>query len=194
LINRFKFKKMIEARTNGENQTPKATTPETITTSMIINDLENGIDRPGIKEKYGLETWEIAQMFKHPALKGKKARKVKRMSFNFVDDTIDETQMTVNQQIAEMRNESEVVDNYYQTQDDIKEATRELTGDDLTDSTAEFTEDFHNRADLRSQDAIDTSASAESEFTDEQMDQMEGEAWESLQDRSETTTHNQFNV
>jgi len=154
---------MIEARTNNENATPKATTPETITTSMIIEDLENGIDRNGVKEKYGLENWEVVQMFKHPALKGKKARKVRKMSFNFVDDTptVDPNQTSI--------------------------------------PTAE--EEFHNRADLRSQDAIDhTPIEEESphfenpEFTTAQMDQMEGEAWESLQDPSETTTNNQFNV
>ena len=80
---------MIEARTNGENATPKATTPEIITTSMILEDLENGIDRTGIKEKYNLQAWEVKQMFEHPVLKGKKARKVKKMSFNFVDDTTE---------------------------------------------------------------------------------------------------------
>ena len=80
---------MIEARTNGENATPKATTPEIITTSMILEDLENGIDRAGIKEKYNLQAWEVKQMFEHPVLKGKKARKVKKMSFNFVDDTTE---------------------------------------------------------------------------------------------------------
>ena len=94
---------MIEARTDGENQTPKATTPETITTSMIITDLENSIDRTGIKEKYGLENWEVAQIFKHPALKGKKVRKVRKMSFNFVDDTpqMDPAQVTVDDVILE---------------------------------------------------------------------------------------------
>ena len=122
---------MIEARTQEENATPKATTPETITTSMIIEDLENGIDRTGIKEKYGLETWEIAQMFKHPTLKGKKVRKVRRMSFNFVDDTptVDPAQTSI--------------------------------------------------PDSGHMEHTDTSAPAESEFTDEQMDQMEGEAYES---------------
>jgi len=131
---------MIEARTNGENQTPKATTPETITTSMIIEDLENGIDRPGIKEKYGLENWEVSQMFKHPVLKGRKARKVRKMSFNFVDDvteTVDPNQTSIPAH-----------------------------------------EDFHNRADLRSQDAIDHSAPTEAGFTDDQINQMEGQAWE----------------
>ena len=119
---------MIEARTNGENSTPKATTPETITTSMIIEDLENGIDRTGIKEKYGLENWEVSQMFKHPALKGKKVRKVRKMSFNFVDDT------------------TETVD--------------------------------PNQTSIPTHDIVDTSTPAEAEFTDDQMNQMEGQAWE----------------
>ena len=111
---------MIEARTNSENATPKATTPEIITTSMILEDLENGIDRTGIKEKYNLQAWEVKQMFEHPVLKGKKARKVRKMSFNFVDDT------------------TEVVD---PNQTSIP-----------MDSTP--AEDFHNNADLRTQDAI----------------------------------------
>jgi len=146
---------MIEARTNGEEQAPKANTPETITTSMIIEDLENGIDRAGIKEKYGLENWEVTQMFKHPALKGKKVRKVKKMSFNFVDDTTE--QVDPNQtRIPEGGHMGNPI---------------EVTGTTLA-------EDFHNHADLRTQDAIDTSTPIEAEFTDEQMDQMEGQAWE----------------
>ena len=117
---------MIEARTNEESATPKATTPETITTSMIIEDLENGTDRNGIKEKYGLENWEVAQMFKHPALKGKKARKVRKMSFNFVDDTTPQVDP----------NQTSIPD----------------TGDTSTPTEAEFTED--------------------------EINQMEGQAWE----------------
>jgi len=132
---------MIEARTNGEEHTPKATTPETITTSMIIEDLENGIDRPGIKEKYGLENWEVTQMFKHPALKGKKARKVKKMSFNFVDDTTE----TVDP------NQTRIPDGGHMGN------PIEVTG---------------------TQDAIDTSTPTEAEFTDDEINQMEGQAWE----------------
>lgn len=130
---------MIEARTHEENATPKATTPETITTSMIIEDLENGTDRNGIKEKYGLESWEVAQMFKHPALKGRKARKVRKMSFNFVDDTA-----TVDP----------------------------------------------NQTSIPTNDAIDTSAPVESEFTDEQINQMEGDAWENRMKNN----NNNFNI
>ena len=79
---------MIEVRKTGESNTqPTGIKPEKITTSMIITDLENGIDRTGIQTKYNLEAWEVKQMFHHPTLKGKKAKKVKKLSFEFVDDT-----------------------------------------------------------------------------------------------------------
>ena len=64
--------------------------PQRITTTMIIDDLENGIGRDGIQTKYGLEKWEVTQMFQHPVLKGKKAKKVRKLSFEFVDDITDE--------------------------------------------------------------------------------------------------------
>ena len=88
---------MIEARTNSVENAQQTKTPEVISTSMILEDLENGIDRNGIKEKYNLQAWEIKQMFEHPVLKGKKARKVKKMSFTFVDDTttVDPNQTSI---------------------------------------------------------------------------------------------------
>ena len=91
---------MIEARTAGESETQTTgTKPEKITTSMIIADLENGIDRTGIQTKYHLESWEVKQMFQHPALKGKKAKKVRKLSFEFVDDStseeVDPRQMSI---------------------------------------------------------------------------------------------------
>jgi len=112
---------MIEAQTQNSGETTQQTeTPQTITISMILADLDNGIDRNGIKEKYSLDTWEVKQMFEHPNLKGKKAKKKRKLSFNFVDDT---TTVDPNQ----------------------------------TSIPVETTpaEDFHNRADLRTQDAID---------------------------------------
>ena len=78
---------MIESRSAVEPSTTTGTKPAQITTTMIINDLENGIDRDGIKNKYSLEAWEVKQMFMHPTLKGKKAKKVRKLSFEFVDDT-----------------------------------------------------------------------------------------------------------
>jgi hypothetical protein len=112
---------MIEARTQITGESTQTTeTPNTITISMILEDLGNGIDRNGIKDKYSLEAWEVKQMFEHPNLKGKKAKKKRKLSFNFVDDT---TTVDPNQ----------------------------------TSIPVETTpaEDFHNRADLRTQDAID---------------------------------------
>ena len=86
---------MIEVRkdpTNGE--VVKQETPARITTTMIINDLDDGIDRTGIQEKYGLEKWEVTQMFQHPTLKGKKAKKVRKLSFDFVDDSMGDSNQT----------------------------------------------------------------------------------------------------
>tara|TARA_R100001440_G_scaffold25378_1_gene41399 strand:- start:2074 stop:2427 length:354 start_codon:yes stop_codon:yes gene_type:complete len=85
---------MIEARTNPGEVTQTNTTPSTITVTMILEDLDNGIDRPGIQEKYGLQKWEVTQMFQHPSLKGKKAKKVRKLSFNFVDDTAPDPNQT----------------------------------------------------------------------------------------------------
>jgi hypothetical protein len=87
---------MIEARTTtGESNTHETVEkPQTITVTMIIEDLDNGIDRLGIQAKYSLEKWEVTQMFQHPALKGKKAKKVRKLSFNFVDDTATDPNQT----------------------------------------------------------------------------------------------------
>lgn len=86
---------MIEAQTQNSGETTQKTeTPTTITISMILEDLGNGIDRNGIKDKYSLEAWEVKQMFEHPNLKGKKAKKVRKLSFNFVDDTAADPNQT----------------------------------------------------------------------------------------------------
>ena len=89
---------MIDAKVAGEHHTQTTETPKTITTTMIIEDLDNGIDREGIRTKYNLEKWEVTQMFQHPTLKGKKAKKVRKLSFEFIDDTenaIDPNQTSI---------------------------------------------------------------------------------------------------
>jgi len=89
---------MIEAQTQNSGETTQTTEkPQTITISMILADLDNGIDRNGIKDKYSLETWEVKQMFEHPNLKGKKAKKKRKLSFNFVNDinTVDPNQTSI---------------------------------------------------------------------------------------------------
>ena len=139
MINRLNFKKMIEARTNGntaqtEISNSNATvTPKTITVTMILEDLDNGIDRNGIKDKYNLEAWEVKQMFDHPSLKGKKARKIRKLSFNFVDDTITENP---NQTSIPVETAPDV--DVHTEASMIVEATPELQDFDEEDDTDEF--------------------------------------------------------
>ena len=103
---------MIETRINPETGNTEAIKPQTITTSMILDDLDSGVGRDGIKEKYNLEGWEVTQMFKHPALKGKKAKKVRKLSFDFIDDTINSNQRDLEDQIKEEETELLDVDTY----------------------------------------------------------------------------------
>jgi len=130
---------MIEARTNGNtaqteiSNSNKTVTPKTITVSMILEDLDNGIDRTGIQEKYGLEKWEVTQMFQHPTLKGKKARKIRKLSFNFVDDTTTENP---NQTSIPVETAPDV--DVHTEASMIVEATPELQDFDEEDDTDEF--------------------------------------------------------
>ena len=71
-------------------------------------------------------------MFQHPTLKGKKAKKVRKLSFEFVDDTktvVDPNQtsnpMTSAEIVTEMREDSQKVDDYYQTREDVQEVQDE---------------------------------------------------------------------
>tara|TARA_R110000751_G_scaffold112495_4_gene211364 strand:- start:4927 stop:5346 length:420 start_codon:yes stop_codon:yes gene_type:complete len=79
---------MIEAQVSESQEVQANSTPEVITISGIITDLENGIDRDGIAKKYGLDKSEVKTMFLHPALKGKRVKKnrVKELRFTLVDD------------------------------------------------------------------------------------------------------------
>ena len=96
---------MIEANEPTNGTVVKQETPTQITTTMIIEDLENGISRDGIKEKYGLDTWEVTQMFQHPTLKGKKTKKVRKLSFDFVDDTVNPNQTSIPIQVEDTLDE-----------------------------------------------------------------------------------------
>ncbi len=60
-----------------------------ITISGILNDLENGLSRPEIAEKYEISPAEVKAMFEHPKLKGKKAKKKLVLTFQLEDDTAD---------------------------------------------------------------------------------------------------------
>jgi len=72
-----------------------ATQPTTvITISSVLGDLNNGLDRAAIATKYGLSTAEVIEVFKHPKLKGLRARrKITRISI--VDDTVESNPVTI---------------------------------------------------------------------------------------------------
>jgi len=109
---------MVEMRNNSQE---KNETPEIITVSMILEDLENGEDRNAIKAKYNLQAWEVKQMFEHPSLKGKKAKRVKKLSFDFVDDTVDENQIDLEDAIEEELNGRRQMDAEDQLQETMDE-------------------------------------------------------------------------
>ncbi len=61
---------------------------QTLTVSGILNDLNQGLTRAAIQAKYSLSGKDLAQLFSHPKLKGKKTKVAP--SFTLVDDTEDE--------------------------------------------------------------------------------------------------------
>jgi len=57
-----------------------------ITVSEVLNDLENGLSRKEIAEKYEISAAEVTWMFKQPGLIGKRAKKKFVPSFQLVND------------------------------------------------------------------------------------------------------------
>ncbi len=98
----------IEA-TVVQETTPQPTT--VITVSSVLGDLNNGMDRAAIATKYGLSAAEVAEVFKHPKLKGLRARrKITRISI--VDDTVENNPVTIpNLQPVTTSHDLEVVTN-----------------------------------------------------------------------------------
>jgi hypothetical protein len=76
----------IKART-AVNVDKATVTPETISVNDLLKDLANGIGKKGMCDKYNVKKWELDEVFKHPALKGKRPAHIKKLSFTFVDDT-----------------------------------------------------------------------------------------------------------
>ena len=125
-------------------------TPAEITVSMIDEDLNNGITKPEMAIKYSIKLWEVAEMFKHPLLKGRRPSKKKPLSFKFIDDmsedipgfegtkeqlkeiTIDPNQVTLEQAIEESTKEIETAVNGLE---DVNKAIVDMLGP--TDETPE---------------------------------------------------------
>ena len=77
---------MIEMRKTQE----PGKTPETITVSMIDQDLKDGVSKSEMAVKYGIKPWEVDEMFKHPYLNVRRPSRKKALSFTFVDDITSE--------------------------------------------------------------------------------------------------------
>jgi len=105
-------KKMIEMRKDVE----PGETPESISISMIDQDLKNGVSKSDMAIKYNIKPWEVDRMFEHPLLKGRRPSKKRPLSFTFVDDmseqtfeaaqeALDPNQVTIEDVIAEANEE-----------------------------------------------------------------------------------------
>jgi len=159
---RLNFKTVIETNHTNQTSVESQPTPQNITTSMIIDDLENGIDRKGIQTKYSLETWEVTEMFKHPVLKGKKVKKKRKLSFNFIDDTesVDPNQTTVEGVIKEVMGDQ--VD--LRTKDAIEDP--EVYTDEQKEQMngQAWEEEIQGRTEMDAQDQLNEFNNEEDEF------------------------------
>ena len=95
---------MIEAQSNVEPQVEvveQTSEKKVVTISGVLEDLSNGLGRPLIAKKYGLNTDEMKVLFENPNLKGKRPKRAtKKISFVLVDDVTpqaDESEQTISQ-------------------------------------------------------------------------------------------------
>jgi len=94
---------MIEANQQTEPTVEKQEVSQgekpVIKVSQIIMDLDSGLGRPQIKEKYSLTAAEVKVLFQFPALKNRRPKRaVTKINFTLVDDVTpqeDDNQMRV---------------------------------------------------------------------------------------------------
>ncbi len=67
----------------------------TLSVSGLLKDLQNGLTRDDIAEKYDITKAEVREHFKHPKLKNRKTIKAPIMKFTLVDDTAEEPTATL---------------------------------------------------------------------------------------------------
>ena len=112
-------------------------TPETITVSMIDQDLKDGISKSEMAVKYGIKPWEVDEMFKHPFLKGRRPSRKKALSFSFVDDitedriketgtVIEQTEEVDPNQVTLHDAIDEAIDSAQQAKDEITKAEQSI--------------------------------------------------------------------
>ena len=113
---------MIEAQSNVEPQVEVVENTQerkVVTISGVLEDLENGLGRPLIAKKYGLNAEEMKVLFQNPNLKGKRPKRAtKKITFVLVDDVTPETTEDVElQQSEDSVAENDNSDNFFELND-----------------------------------------------------------------------------
>jgi len=87
---------MIDAKVDSVVEAETVETPQVFKVSQILSDLDNGLDRKAIREKYSLSIDEVKHLFQHPSLKGKRPKRAhKAIRFTLVDDTVSKVDESV---------------------------------------------------------------------------------------------------
>lgn len=81
-----------------------------ISVSNILTDLENGLDRASIQEKYELNTGQMKKLFQHPKLKGKRAKA--DIGLQIIDDTVSSNQTNLLDEIKYLTNKVDYEEQY----------------------------------------------------------------------------------
>ena len=113
---------MIEAQSNVEPQVEVVENTQerkVVTISGVLEDLENGLGRPLIAKKYGLNAEEMKVLFQNPNLKGRRPKRAtKKITFVLVDDvTPDTTENVELQQSEDSVAENDNSDNFFELND-----------------------------------------------------------------------------
>ena len=111
---------MIEANQQTEPTVEKQSNtegPQVLKVSQILMDLDSGLGRPQIKEKYSLSGTELKALFQHPTLKKRRPKRaLNKISFTLVDDVTeqDDSQMRIDTEAQKVEDStSENDDNGY---------------------------------------------------------------------------------
>ena len=85
----------FDTRVDTTPEVVQEETPQTLTVSQIVIDLGNGIDRAGIRKKYGLTAAELKMVFSHPKLSKLRVKKHQVIRVQLIDDTVDVNQTSI---------------------------------------------------------------------------------------------------
>ena len=108
---------MIEANQQTEPTVEKQSNtegPQVLKVSQILMDLDSGLGRPQIKEKYSLTANELKTLFQHPTLKKRRPKRaLNKISFTLVDDVTeqDDNQLRVDTEAQKVEDNKSENDN-----------------------------------------------------------------------------------